>query len=97
MKTNLQTRLIDGEYTIEEAREILVNLYSNKIKFHDLKIFNSMIRFGKEDTHSKKRIAELKQNLQEITEYLNSLETNNQTISIKSNIEIELKAIETVK
>ncbi len=97
MKTNLNTSLINGEYTVAEAREILMNLYSNKIKFHDLKTFNSMIRFGVVDENSKGRLTELKKCVNEITELLNSLDGEDYKLSIKSTVQIELLKVEAIK
>lgn len=42
-------KLIEGEFTSEEFKEALSNLYSNKIKFYERKDFSSLIRSGKND------------------------------------------------
>ena len=34
----VQFDLIDGEFSTEEAREILMNLFSEKIRFHEVQI-----------------------------------------------------------
>ena len=55
--------LIDGQFSSDDAFVLLTNLYSSKIKFHQLKNFSSMERFGKEDEMSLERISKLKENL----------------------------------
>ena len=37
METNLNLSLINGVYSSEEAKEILMNVFASKIQFHELK------------------------------------------------------------
>ena len=41
MKTKHEIELIAGTYSASDANEILMNLISDKIKFHQLKNFSS--------------------------------------------------------
>ncbi len=52
-------KLIEGNFTKEESMELLMGIYTSKIKFHDLKIFSSEERFGYKDKKSVEKIPEL--------------------------------------
>lgn len=55
-------KLIDGNnYSAEEAKEILMAIISDKVKFHKNKIFSHEERFGKQHEHSEIRIKELEE------------------------------------
>ena len=41
--------LIEGNFSGEEAKEILMNVFLAKIHYHELKNFSSQERFGKDD------------------------------------------------
>ena len=60
MNKNVSISLIDGSFDASEAKEILMNIYSTKIQFHELKNFSSKERFGKPDEMALKRIPQLK-------------------------------------
>ena len=62
--------LINGDFTIEEALDVLNNLISSKIDFHKKKNFSNEIRFGSNDEHSIRRIDELVKCRKAILEYL---------------------------
>ncbi|MEZ4985114.1 MAG: hypothetical protein R2795_08790 [Saprospiraceae bacterium] len=46
--------LINGVFTVADAREVLFNLLQEKIKFHNRRIFGLSERLGVDDTHSRK-------------------------------------------
>ena len=62
--------LVEGAFTSEEAREIILDLLVSKISFHTLRNFSSEIRFNKSDTRSKQRIQELEKAQAEVLEIL---------------------------
>ena len=62
--------LIEGAFTIAEAKEILMTLFSDKIKFHSLKDFSHTERYGAPDPHAQVRIPELKSTRDEVLNYL---------------------------
>jgi hypothetical protein len=81
-------KLIDGSFTQAEAREILLSLISAKLKFHTLKKFSDLERFGQDTMQSEKRIKELNDLDKEIRSFLDTAETADCIISITSNIDI---------
>ncbi len=80
--------LIDGQFSSDDAFVLLTNLYSSKIKFHQLKNFSSMERFGKEDEMSLERISKLKENLETILTLMKEATVDENRIEIKSVVHI---------
>lgn len=66
MKNTETLTLIDGIFTPDEAKEMLSNLISSKIGFHNIKNWRSQEQFGREDDDAKKRIPELKKELEKL-------------------------------
>jgi hypothetical protein len=82
--------LVRGEYSAVEAKEIVSNLISQKINFHNLRDFSSRERFGKADENSLKRIEELKKSREAMFELIAAAKEEGKTVKINSNITIEL-------
>jgi hypothetical protein len=82
--------LIDGDFDDREATEILVNIFSSKINFHQVKNFSSQERYGKVDAHAAKRIIELKNGLEKALEILLNAKKNNKRLTIKSDVNITI-------
>lgn len=78
--------LIDGDFDTHEAKEILLNLYSYKINFHEKKNFSSNVRFGKDDLTSIERIPKLKEALKTILQLIEDAEVQNRKLAIKSTV-----------
>ncbi|MGJ3236059.1 hypothetical protein [Marivirga sp.] len=88
---NKQTEdLVRGEYSAVEAKEIVSNLISQKINFHNLRDFSSLERYGKRDENSLKRIEELKESRKSMLEIIDMAKEEGKTVKINSNITIEL-------
>jgi hypothetical protein len=81
-------KLISGDFTPEEAKEILTHHFTNKIKFHQAKNFSSVERFGAQDKSAIKRIPELNESLAIIQQLIDNALKNNETISIQSEVSI---------
>lgn len=82
--------LIDGEFSFEEAKEILNNIFMYKINFHNLKNWSSNERFGKEDEIAQKRIPALKKETERLLEFLSDEKIKNKRIIISSLINISI-------
>ncbi|WKV10543.1 hypothetical protein [Marivirga harenae] len=88
---NKQTEvLVKGEYSAVEAKEIVSNLISQKINFHNLRDFSSHERYGKPDENSLKRIVELKESRKSLLEIIDAAKEEGKAVKINSNIIIEL-------
>ncbi len=88
MKDQHTFTLIDGDFPVNESRELLYNLFSDKIQFHQVKNLSSQERFGKEDKTALKRIPELKKTLEDIVKMLESVDNKLELLEIKSEIVI---------
>lgn len=82
--------LIDGDFDLEESREILMNLLNSKIKFHNQRIFGMTVRSGDKDIKSEKRILELSQTINNLKAMLDSLESDTE-LRIDANIKVTIK------
>ncbi|MDE3125842.1 MAG: hypothetical protein KGK14_10030 [Bacteroidota bacterium] len=83
-------KLIEGDFSVVEAKELLTNLYSNKIQFHSSKNFSTQERFGHPHEGSLKRIPELKATLTEICQLLDALKQTDSRLNISANITIQI-------
>ena len=79
---------IDGEFLHEEAREILMNIFSAKINFHQMKNFSSQERFGKKDETAIKRIPALNMEIIRLKQILSEAKAQNKKLIICSDIRI---------
>lgn len=80
-------KLIDGEFSVEEAREVIGNLLDFKIQFHSKQSFSSEIRKGVKDERSLARKETLKDTKKEFFEFLEQF-SNDEMINIISEIQI---------
>lgn len=85
-----ELKLIEGNFSPDEAQEILMNVFLGKIQFHQNKKFSSEERFGKEDINAINRISELKKSMIIISELIEIAKQNNETLKITSEVKIEL-------
>ncbi len=91
MKKKQTLRLIDGTFTASEAKEVLMNVFSSKIQFHQRKNFSSKERFGKDDEVAVRRMPELKNSLHKIAELFSEAESKHYVLTITSDVNIVIK------
>lgn len=82
--------LIKGEFTPDEAIEIISHLISTKINFHNLQNFSKQVRFDIKDEASLGRIRELEISRELVKQLANMAKANGKSLRVKSNIIIEL-------
>ena len=90
MEVTKKLTLIEGSFTAEEAKEILLNMYSTKINFHEMKNFSSQERFGMEDEIAKMRIPKLKNEIENVLQLVSVADLNKNKLMITSEINISL-------
>ena len=90
MKKNESLTLIEGKFTNEEASEILTNIFTTKIRFHEAKNFSSRERLGKDDEIATERIPALKKELKKLQEMLSEAKADKKKLVISSEIKISL-------
>lgn len=89
MKNNEKLVLIEGEFQHQDAKEILRNVFSTKINFHQLKNFRSKETFGKVDETAMTRIPALKKEIVKLEQILLEAEEQNKKLIISSEINIQ--------
>ncbi|NJM78691.1 MAG: hypothetical protein HC854_01925 [Flavobacterium sp.] len=90
MKDNHEFKLVKGQFSPAEARNILFTLINDKIKFHQLDLFSKTERNKTNNIHSKERIKELELSRDNLESFLEELEDKNLKISIDGNITLKL-------
>jgi hypothetical protein len=80
--------LIKGEFTKDEARNILLGMINYKINFHELRNFGSSIQNGQQDDLSVRRIEELEATRNQMLKFFSGLDDSGK-LRITSKIIIE--------
>ncbi|WP_297334468.1 hypothetical protein [Flavobacterium sp.] len=78
-------KLIEGDFSVNDAREVVSSLLEYKIQYHNRLSFSHEIKKGSPDEHSINRKEELMQEKERFLQQLASL-GNDATISIKAEI-----------
>lgn len=82
--------LIKGDFSPEDASEMIYHMISKKINFHEHRNFSSEIRFGEVDQHSVERIQQLKASLSSFYAVINEAKEQGRNLRISSTISVEL-------
>jgi len=82
--------LIKGDFSPEEASEIISDLFLKKINFHQRKNFSQQIRFGSQDLQGLERIKELKMTLEQTSELIGEAKKSGKSLRVNSTIIIDL-------
>ena len=90
MTTEENISLIEGNFNKQEAREVLLNIFSTKLQFHELRNFSSKERLGKTDENALKRMQVMKDNISKVVELLSKLDENKNCLKISSSINIQI-------
>lgn len=87
---NHEFKLIDSTYGVENAKEVLLSLINDKIKFLNRKIFSDQERFGNDTDRLEKRVAYLKEERIKLEEILNAFENEDCQVDIKCNVDLKI-------
>jgi DNA-directed RNA polymerase subunit F len=82
--------LIKGLFQHHEAREVLMNMFTTKISYHQLKNFSFSERFGKPDTEAQKKIKALKKEMAKLDKILMKPKAKKNNLLITSEINITI-------
>jgi hypothetical protein len=78
--------LIEGTFLPSDAKEILMNIFYEKIKFHQIKDISSLEKTGVHCQQSQTRISKLKDDSNRMKEILNKAESQSKKLVISSKI-----------
>ena len=90
METQHHLKLIDGNFTPEEANEILLDLIASKIRHHNLKILSIKEHSNGDVSHSEKRIEKLKKVNQSLKKIITYAQQEKLHLKVESFIQVEL-------
>lgn len=90
MNNNKKLKLIEGEFSCEEANDILKSILISKINYHQLKNFKTQEQSGMDDAKATVRITALKQEMARLEEILSGAKNLNKKLIISSEINISL-------
>ena len=91
MKKTETIEFIKGTFTPIEARELLLQLLTDKINFHNLKNWSSNERFGKPHAYSEQRLKSLKESRKKVETLFPKSNSEEKSITINSIIEINIE------
>lgn len=94
MKMNETYTLIEGVFPEDEAREILMNMFSTKLQFHALRNLRSLERLGHEDEAAVRRMGELKQSMQDIQATLAQAKSGDRKLIMTSSVQIAFTQVD---
>jgi hypothetical protein len=83
-------KLVEGEFSATDAKEILLRLIEQKISFHNLKCFSDEIRYGSKDQHSLERIEDLEKTKEKVLTIINQAQINGDLLAINSSIDVKV-------
>ena len=84
-----QFKLISGEFSNEQAKDVLTDLYSSKIKFHSICALRHEEKFAKKSSFHEDRIIELKLERDGILKFLENVSPD-EKLKIESTISISI-------
>jgi hypothetical protein len=90
MENVTEIKLVKGEFTPDEAKEVLFSLVTSKIRFHQLEVFSNRERNIGDIDYSEKRITELENSKTVIDSKINEAILKMKKIRINGTIEIEV-------
>ena len=88
VQTKKEIKLIDGVFTPNEAKSLLVTMIDNKINYHKLDDFSYHIRTDRHPHHSKKRVEELLETKAQLRSWIDLIQHS--SLKIKGTVTIEL-------
>jgi hypothetical protein len=91
-----QIKLIDSTYMAGEGKDLLLSLINDKIRFIKRKIFSTEERFGSDTAHLRKRVAELKQEKEQLLQVLGQLKSDDQMLEIDCHVHLKIHESEHV-
>jgi hypothetical protein len=92
METKYNFQLISGDFNSQETLEILMSLFTSKIKFHELKNFREYELSGKENEDSKNKLELMKENIFVLQKILNRVKSKDAILKINSEVSLEILA-----
>jgi hypothetical protein len=82
--------LINGVFTPEEGRSLLMNLLMSKEKYHGIEEFSNKIRFGKDESNHEMRMKELQPIMEAVKHASEFAQQQELNMEIRGTIEVKI-------
>lgn len=92
MNETKKLTLIEGVFSIDDSKEILTNIFSSKINYHNMRNWSSKERLGKDDEIAQNRLSSLKGEVEILTQILSVAREKNMKLLVRSEICITLQS-----
>ena len=89
MEKNNKVTLIDGTFNTAEAKDVLINMFTMKINFHQQKNISHIERFEKPDEAAKEKVSFLKSELAKLETLIENAGSNNAALKVTAAIHID--------
>ena len=89
MENSNKVTLIDGTFSVAEAKDVLFNMFTMKINFHQQKNISHIERFGTPDDNSKAKVEFLKAEMAKLETIITGATDKNVSLKVTSAIHIE--------
>jgi hypothetical protein len=90
MNKTEKLKLIEGDFSIDEAKDILDSIFLSKINFHKLENLCSQVRTERCNEISQMRISELKEEMEKLKKIFIAAKAKNKRLFIDSQIIVSL-------
>lgn len=92
-----ELKLIDGTYSATELREVLGQLFSFKISFHNLVVHTMGHCSEEKRAHSARRIAELKHERAILEAFIDRMNSTDEVAQVNGTIQLKLQRPQDMK
>ncbi len=89
-------KLIDTTYKVKDAKEVLLSLLDDKIKFLGMQVFSLSERFGTDTIHLEKRMAALKKERENLIKLFSEQTNPENTVEIDCSVKLKIGTKEIV-
>jgi len=91
---NHQLKLIDSTYSAKDAKEVLLSLINDKIRFLSQKIVSIEERFGGDTSHLEKRVQQLTQERSQLITLFEHHENEDHLVEVDCNVHFSIKQMQ---
>lgn len=83
-------KLIEGEFTPDEAGMVLFTLISDKLRFHQIQVLSNKERFNESNPQSEQRIRELREAEEEVAVIMERARENGMRLELQGSVHIKM-------
>lgn len=84
-----QFKLIEGDFSSQDAKTVLMSVINSKVNFHNLNAFSEFVKNSETCETSKRRISELSKASEDILKLIEESEKKGMKLKINGDISVE--------